>query len=68
MGVGCWQWGFLQTAPEGPLALPHPHKVAVNVIGEHPGGQMSEALLVPAPPPPNLGKNLSRTEVGWGET
>lgn len=56
--AGCWQWGFLHTVPEGPLALPLPHRVAMNVIGEHRKSQMPETLLLPVPlSPRNFGKD-----------
>lgn len=51
------QRGFLQSAPEGPLALPLPQRVAVNVTGEHQKSQMSETLLLPAPSSLSFEKN-----------
>ncbi|XP_034850186.1 dual specificity protein kinase CLK3 isoform X4 [Mirounga leonina] len=61
--AGCRPWGCLQTAPEGPLAPPLPHRVAMDVMGEHQKSQMSETLLLPVPLFSRFWEELGRTEV-----
>lgn len=41
--------GLLADRPRGPSAPPLPHRVAMDVMGEHEKSQLSETLLPPVP-------------------
>lgn len=49
--------------PQGPLAPPLPHRVAMDVMGEHQKSPMSETLLPPVLLFSQFWEEVGRTEV-----